>query len=149
VCSGQLQPMLPSCRFKSPSTPQNQYGRRHEKKYPCLAGNRTTLNGSLIIPPRYPSPQRAGRSRSRSPMGVKFSAPVQIGPGTHPASVQWVQSPFPEGKAAGTWFLTTPSADVRVQLHVYSSSKPSWPVLGRTFLLRKMKSVTKNCVIPP
>jgi len=105
-------------------TPQNQYGRRDEK-YPCLAENRTTLNGSVIILPRYPCPQRAGRSRSRIPVGVKFSAPVQIGPGTHPASVQWVQSPFPGGKAAGTCFLTTPSAAVRVHLYLYSSSEPS------------------------
>jgi len=99
------------------------------KKYHCLAGNRTTLNGSVIILPRYPNTQRAGRSRSRIPARVKFSAPVQIGPGTHPASVQWVRSPFPGGKA---WFLTTTSADVtdRVQLHLYSSSEPSRPVLA-------------------
>jgi hypothetical protein len=29
---------------------------------------------------------RAGRSRDRIPMGARFSAPVQTGPGAHPAS---------------------------------------------------------------
>jgi hypothetical protein len=151
ACSGHLHPRLPSCRCKSARTPINQYGRRDEKKYPCLAGNRTTLNGSVIILQRYPSPQRDGRSRSRIPVGVKFSAPVQIGPGTHPASVQWVHSPFPGVNRQGSGFLTTSSVDVkdRVQLHLYSSSEPSWPVLGWTFLLQKMKSLNKNSVIPP
>jgi len=41
----------------------------------------------------------AGRSGDRIPVGVRFSAPVQIGPGTHPApcimgigSSPWVKS---------------------------------------------------------
>jgi hypothetical protein len=123
VCSGHLQPRLPSCRCKSPSTPQNQYGRRDEKKYPCPAGNWTTLNGSVIILPRYPSPQRAGRSRSLIPVGVKLCAPAQNGPGTHPASVQWLQSPFPGGKAAGTWFWSPLAPTLKAE-YSYTSTPP-------------------------
>ena len=45
---------------------------------------------------------------------------------------------FPGSKVAGTWHWppTPSSAEVkeRVQLYLYSSSEPSWPVLGWTLL---------------
>jgi hypothetical protein len=65
--------------------------------------------------------------------GARFSAPFQIGPGAHPSSY-----------AMGTWsFLGVkrPERDVdhpppsraevkeRLELYLYSSSYPSWPVL--------------------
>jgi hypothetical protein len=40
---------------------------------------------------------RAGQSVDRIPMGARFSAPVQIGPGAHPASYTLGTG----GKAAG------------------------------------------------
>jgi hypothetical protein len=38
-----------------------------------------------------------------APVGARFSAPVQTGPGAHPASYTMVPGLFPEGKAAGAW----------------------------------------------
>jgi hypothetical protein len=41
---------------------------------------------------------------------------------------------FPRGKTAGAWLCphTPPKAEVkeRVELYLYSTSEPSWPVLG-------------------
>jgi len=43
-------------------------------------------------------------SEDRIPVGARFSAPVQTGPGTHPASyTMGAGSFFPGGKAAGAW----------------------------------------------
>ena len=38
---------------------------------------------------------RAGRSRDRIPVGVRFSAPVQTGPEAHPASCRMGTGSFP------------------------------------------------------
>ena len=38
---------------------------------------------------------RAGRSRDRIPVGARFSAPVQFGPGAHPASYKMGIGSFP------------------------------------------------------
>ena len=58
--------------------------------------------------------------------GARFFAPVQTGPGAHPAS-------YTMGKAAGAWrWPPIPyRAEVkeRVELYLYSLSGPSWPVL--------------------
>ena len=71
-------------------------------------------------------------------MGARFSVPIQTGPRTYPASVQRVPA-LSRGKAAGAWrWPPSPSsAEVkeRTQLHLYSTSGPSWPVLGRTLPL--------------
>ena len=43
----------------------------------------------------------------RFPVAVRFSAPVQTGPGAHPASYTMGTGSFPVSKAAGAWQLTT------------------------------------------
>jgi len=51
----------------------------------------------------YSDPLRAGRSGGYTPVGKRFSVPVQCGPGAHPAHIQWVPALFPRGKSAGAW----------------------------------------------
>jgi len=45
---------------------------------------------------------RAGRSEDQIPVGARFSAPVQTGPGPHPASYTMGTGSF-RGKTAGAW----------------------------------------------
>ena len=65
-----------------------------------------------------------------SQWGARFSAPVQTGPGTHPASRT---GPFPWIKRLGRdGELPRPSsAEVEgiVKLHLKSTFGPTWPVL--------------------
>jgi len=49
---------------------------------------------------------RAGRSRDRIPAGVRFSLPVQTGPGAHPASCTMDTGSFPEVKSGRGMTLT-------------------------------------------
>jgi hypothetical protein len=46
---------------------------------------------------------RAGRSGDRIPMEESLSAPVQTGPGAHPASYTMGTGSSPGGKATGSW----------------------------------------------
>ena len=93
-------------------------------------------------------------------MEARFSAPVQTGPGAHPASYTMGTGSFPGVKRSerGVDHPPISSAEVegRVELYHYSPSGPSWPVLGRTLSLplpmyAKMEfKNTKQCVrIPP
>ena len=67
--------------------------------------------------------------------GARFFAPVQTGPGVHPASCTMGTGSFPEGKRPrrGVDHPPPSSAEVegRVELYICSTSGPSWPVLGR------------------
>ena len=67
-------------------------------------------------------------------MGLRFSAPVQTGPGAHPDSYTMGTGCFRGVKRPGRGVEHPPpsSADVkeRVELCLYSASGPSWPVLG-------------------
>ena len=67
-------------------------------------------------------------------MGVRFSTPVQAGPGAHLTSYTMGTGSFLGGKAAGEWHdhpsLSSAKVEGRVELHIYSLSGPSWPVLG-------------------
>jgi hypothetical protein len=47
---------------------------------------------------------RAGRSGYRIPVGARFSAPAQTGPGVHPASYTMYTGPFPVVKSG--WGVT-------------------------------------------
>jgi len=79
---------------------------------------------------------RAGRSRNQIPMGKRFSAPVLIGPGAHPASYTIGTGSFPEVKRPGRGidhpFPSRVEIKERILLYLYSPSGLSWPLLGRT-----------------
>ena len=66
--------------------------------------------------------------------GARFSAPVQTGPGAHPASYTMSAGSLPECKRPerGVDHPPPSSAEVkeRVELYIYVPSGPSWPVLG-------------------
>jgi len=66
--------------------------------------------------------------------GARFSAPVQMGPGSRPASYTMGTGSFPGVKRPGLGVDHPPasSAEVkeRVELYLYSTSGPSWPVTG-------------------
>ena len=74
-----------------------------------------------------------------SPLGVRFSAPVQTGPWGPPNLLYNGDRFFPGVKAAGAlrWPPTPSSAEVegREELYICSPSRPSWPVIGRTLPL--------------
>jgi hypothetical protein len=76
----------------------------------------------------------AGQSWDRIPEGAKFSTPLQTGPWAHPASYTVVTRFCPGVKWPGRGVDHTPphSSEVkeRVELYIYSTSVPSWPVLG-------------------
>ena len=78
---------------------------------------------------RYSDSLRAGRSGDRIPVGERFSAPVQIGPGAHPASYTMSTGSLPGVKRPGRGVDRPPpsSAEVegRVELYVCSPSGPS------------------------
>jgi len=58
------------------------------------------------------------------PVGPRFSAPVQTGAGTHPASYAMGTGSFPGEKRPGR------GAEVKERVELYLYSGPSWPVLG-------------------
>jgi len=67
-------------------------------------------------------------------MEARFSAPVQTGPGAHPASYTMGTGSFSGVKRQGHGVDYPPpsSAEVkeRIELYPYSSSGTSWPLLG-------------------
>ena len=69
-----------------------------------------------------------------NPGGALFSAPVQTGPGAHPASCTMGTGSLLGGKAARAWrWPHTPSAPMLRKEYSHTStppSGPSWPVLG-------------------
>ena len=77
---------------------------------------------------------RAGRSGDRKPVGEIFSAPVQTGPGVHPASYAMGTGSFPGVKRPrrGVDHPTPFSVEAkkRVLLDLFCPSGPPWPVLG-------------------
>ena len=83
---------------------------------------------------RYSYSLRAGRSGDRIPVQAKFYAPVQTGPGAHPASCKMGTESFPgikrPGRGVGHPLPSSAEVKERVELYLYSPSGPSWPVKG-------------------
>jgi len=77
--------------------------------------------------------------------GVRFSTPVQTGPGAQPASCTTGTGSFTRVKRPGRGVDHPPtsSAEVkeRVELYLYSPYGPSWPVLGRTLPLLYLNNI--------
>jgi len=73
-------------------------------------------------------------SGDRIPVGARFLALVQTGPGAYPSSCTVGTGSFPGVKRPGRGVDHPPpsSAEVkeRVELYLYSPSGPSWPVIG-------------------
>ena len=78
---------------------------------------------SLCIP--YIFLSRARRSGDRIPVEPKFSAPVQTGPGAHPASKTMVTGHFPAVKQPGLGVDNPPASNAeikeRVELYLYTT----------------------------
>jgi hypothetical protein len=76
----------------------------------------------------------AGRSGDRFPVEARFSAPVQTGPGAHPASCTTGTGLLLGVKRPGRGVDHPPSSSAevkeRVEVYLYSPSGPSWPVIG-------------------
>jgi len=70
--------------------------------------------------------------RDRIPVGTWFSAPVQTGPGAHPASRKMGTGSFPEVEAAGAWGWPLPLPKPKVleesRAIPYSPKGPAWPI---------------------
>jgi len=67
-------------------------------------------------------------------MEARFSAPVQTGPGAHPASYTMGTGSFPGVKRPGRGVNHQPSSSTevkeRVELHLYTPTVPLWQVIG-------------------
>ena len=78
-----------------------------------------------------------GRSGDRIPVGARFSAPVQTGPGAYPASCTMGTGSFLGVKRPEHGVDHPPPSKCRGQervgLYLYSPSRPQWPVIGRPF----------------
>jgi hypothetical protein len=101
-----------------------------------FSGEMSKCQTQYIMFSRYSDSVRVRRSGDGIPVGARFSAPVHIGPGTYPASYTIGTGSFPGVKRPGRSLDHPPPSSVevkdRVQLYLYSPSRPSWPVIGRT-----------------
>ena len=71
---------------------------------------------------RYSDSRRAGRSGDRIPVGARFSAPVQTGPGAHPASYTICTGYFPAVKRLGSVVNHPPTSSAEVKERVEYTS---------------------------
>jgi hypothetical protein len=79
---------------------------------------------------RYSEWRGAGRSGDRIPVGARFFAPVQTGPGAHPVSCTMGTRSFP-GVKSGRDVMLTPHP-LLVPLVMKEQSYTSTPPMGRT-----------------
>ena len=82
-------------------------------------------------------------------MGVTFSVPVQTDPGAHPFSHTMGTGSFPGVKRPGRGVDHPPpySAEVkeRVDLYIYSTSGPSWPLKADSHIACRPHAVPLPC----
>jgi hypothetical protein len=112
---------------------------------PCISNHVCIINHTMLcffsfiaLPRlymfRYGDSLRAGGPGIESRWGSRFSAPVQTGPGAHPASSTVGTGSFPGVKRPERDVDHPPSSSAedkeRIKLYIYSPSGPSWPVLG-------------------
>ena len=97
---------------------------------------------------RYSDSLRGGRSGDRIPVGVRFTAPVQTGPGAYPTSYPVGTGSLSKRPERGANHPPS-SAEGKetVQLYLYSPSGPSWPVLGRTLPLHTYTYIYMCCLL--
>ena len=79
---------------------------------------------------RYSDSLQARRSGDRIPVGARFSAPVQTGPGAHPASYTMGTGSFPGVKRPGRDVDHPPHLAPKSKKEQSSPSGPSWSVIG-------------------
>jgi hypothetical protein len=83
---------------------------------------------------RYRDSLRAGRSGDGIPVGGEIFRPVQTDPGTHPTSntmgTRYFRGVKRPGRGADQPHPSSADVKERVELYLYSTSGPSWPVIG-------------------
>jgi hypothetical protein len=79
---------------------------------------RASPKGGPGQPSQYSNSLQAGRSRDRIPVGARFSAPVQTGPGAHPASYTVGTGSFPGVKQPGRGIDHPPPSSAEVKERV-------------------------------
>jgi len=92
-----------------------------------IVGWDSSIIGDLLQP---------GQSGDWIPVGARFSAPVQTGPGVHPASYRMGTGSFPGVKQLGHGVDHPPPSTAKVketvELYLYSPSGSLWSVVGWT-----------------
>jgi hypothetical protein len=103
--------------------------------YVCMYIDKVGRESVVSIATRYGLDGPGIESR----WGASFSAPDQTGFGAQPASYTMGTGSFPRVQRPGRGIDHPPlsSAEVKekVELSLYSTSGPSWPVIGSTLLL--------------
>ena len=101
------------------------------------------------LPSRYSDSLRAGRSGDRIPVGGEIFRTRPDRPWGPPSLLYNGYRVFPGGKAAGAWCWppTPSSAEIKesVELYLYSTSGPSWPVIGWPLSLPFMSGEAAAC----
>ena len=95
----------------------------------CTGQYKTGRDSSVGIATRYGLPVRGSNPGGEA----RLSAPVQTGPGAHPASSIMGTGSFPGVKRPGRGADHPPSSSAEVkqtvELYFFCSSGPSWPVV--------------------